>query len=151
MAVVNANNLVIGLATTESTTSLYDPIAHAQNASLSFSNALIDTTTKSSNSWMEKISGQRSFTLSSDGLVDYAAATGMTDVVGGGGAGTISNIALAGTNVFFQFRIGMVGYRGNGFISAFEQSGGTDDAPTFSVTIEGNGELTYDSDLTSNS
>lgn len=146
MAIVNANNLVIGLATAEAS-DLYDPIAHAQTVSLSFSNSLIDVTTKSSQAWMQKISGQRSFSLSADGLVDYDTVSGATDVVGGAGAGSVSTLALAGTSVFFQFRIGTEGYKGSGFISSFEQSGGTDDAPTFSVSIEGTGVLAYDSDL----
>ena len=148
MAIVNATNLVVGLATTE-TNALASPIAHAQSASLSFSNSLIDVTTKSSGSWMEKISGQRSWTLSTDGLLDYAAATGSTDVVGSGGAGTISALALAGTMVYIQFRIGDQGYKGAAFVSTFDQSGGTDDAPTYSLSIEGTGELEFDSDLTS--
>ena len=147
MALVNANNLVIGLATASSDTA-YAPLAHAQSASLSFSNSLIDVTTKSSNSWMQKISGQKSFSLSSDGLLDYATVTSEFDVVGDGGAGTASALALAGTEVFLQFRIGNQGYKGQGFIASFEQSGGTDDAPTYSVSIEGNGELLFDTNVT---
>ena len=98
---------------------------------------------------MQKISGQKSFSLSSDGLLDYATVANHTDVVGGGGAGTASALALAGTEVFFQFRIGNQGYKGSGFIASFEQSGGTDDAPTYSVSVEGNGELVFDTDVTS--
>ena len=134
---------------TSASDALYNPLAHAQSASLSFSNSLIDVTTKTSNSWMQKISGQKSFSLSSDGLLDYATVANHTDVVGGGGAGTASALALAGTEVFFQFRIGNQGYKGSGFIASFEQSGGTDDAPTYSVSVEGNGELVFDTDVTS--
>ena len=148
MAIVNATQLVVRLATASGNTA-YPIVAHAQNVSLSFSNSLIDVTTKASNSWMEKISGQRSFTLSTDGLLDYAALSGATDVVGGGGTGTASALALAGTQVFFQFGIGDQGYKGAGFVASFEQSGGTDDAPTYSLSIEGTGELEFDSDFTS--
>lgn len=147
MAIVNANNLVIRLAATASDTA-YPIIAHLQTASLSFSNSYIDITTKRSNSWMEKISGQRSWSLSGDGLVDFDAASGFVDVVGEGGAGTISALALGGTQVAVQFGIGNEGYKGAGF-ATFDLSGGTDDAPTYSITIEGTGELEYDSDFTS--
>ncbi len=33
-------------------------------------------------------------------------------------------------------------YSGSGFITSMEYSGGTEDAPTYSVTIEGSGTLT---------
>lgn len=109
MAIVNANQLVLRASTTAPSNALSPAVAHAQNASLSFSNSLIDTTTKSSNSWMQKISGQRSFSLSADGLLDYAAVSGAIDVVGAGGAGTLSALALSGAEVIFQFGIGNQG------------------------------------------
>ena len=148
MALVNANAVVIGLATTKAD-ALYNPLARANNASLSFSNSLIDVTTKSSNAWAEKISGERSWSLSSDGFADYATVADSFDVIGAGGAGTASALALAGTKVFIQFRIGSVGYKGEAFISSFDQSGGTNDAPTYSISIEGTGQLEFDSDLAS--
>ena len=121
------------------------PLAHAQTVTLDFSNALIDVTTKSSNSWMEKLSGQRSFTVSADGLVDdYATAqTNSRDITALGG------YALAGTQLYFEFGIDNARYVGSGFVSSFNQSGGTDDAPTFSITMDGTGELSYDADVTS--
>ena len=148
MALVNSNNLVVGLATSASDAA-YNPVAHAQSASLSFSNSMIDTTTKGSASWARKISGQKSWSLSTDGLLDYATLADSFDVVGAGGAGTASALALAGTEVYVQFRIGNQGYKGSGFIASFEQSGGTDDVPTFSISIEGNGILEFDADVAS--
>ena len=147
MALVNANAVVIGLATTESNTA-YSPLAHSNNASLSFSNSLIDVTTKSSNAWAEKISGERSWNLSSDGFVDYATVADEFDVVGDGAAGTASALALAGTKVFIQFRIGNQGYKGEGFITSFDQSGGTNDAPTYSISLEGTDMLEFDANVT---
>ena len=78
--------------------------------------------------------------------MDFATVTGQ-DIVGA--AGSISAFALAGSEIFFQFGIGDSRYEGSGFISSFEQSGGTDDAPTYSISIEGNGTLTYNADITS--
>lgn len=134
MAIVNANNLRILAINAESGTKI--PIAHSQSASLSISNSLIDVTTKSSNSWTEKISGQKSFSLSTDGLVDFGTTTGDSNSI------AVAGWTIAGQEIYFDFGIGNVGYEGSGFISSYDQSGGTDDAPTFSISIESNGALT---------
>ena len=151
MAILNANNLrlfVAGRAAAATAEPLADRdlLAHAQTATLDISNSLIDVTTKDSNSWMEKISGQKSFSLSSDGLIDYAATTDQNNAV------TLADLAIAGTEVDFAFGIdtdldkfGDAGdeyYEGSGFIESFSQSGGTDDAPTYSISIGSNGALT---------
>lgn len=138
MAIVSSNNLRILVAADTSGDGSFNgskiPVAFSQSASLSFSNSLIDVTTKTSNAWAEKISGQRSFTLSTDGLLDFDNASAIS----------LGGYALAGQEVFFDFGIGTKAYVGSGFISSFEQSGGTDDAPTYSISVEGNGPLVYD-------
>ena len=155
MALINGNQLKLYVgsdATRASTTTGAAgeriPFAHSQSVSLDISNSLIDVTTKDSNSWAEKISGQRSFTLSADGLVDdYTTATTERDLpkigsyVIGDGSGS--------TQIYFEFGVGDARYVGKGFISSFSQSGGTDDAPTYSISVDGNGALTYDTDVTS--
>lgn len=133
MAIVNANALRILAIDAESGTKVV--VAHAQSASLSVSNSLIDITTKSSNSWAEKLSGQKSFVLSTSGLIDYGVTTGESN------ANTVGGWALDGSEVFFDFGIDADGYRGSGFISSYEQSGGTDDAPTYTISVDGNGAL----------
>ena len=113
--------------------------AHAQSASLSISNALIDVTTKSSNSWKEMISGQKSFSLSSDGLVDYATVADAQNFT------ALADLAIAGTKIFFEIGVGTTAgeqYQGEAFISSIEQSGGTDDAATYSISLEGTAALT---------
>ncbi len=157
---VQGNDLQVYLgsnATRAVTTSGADgernPIAHAQTVTLDFSNSLIDVTTKSSNSWMEKISGQRSFTVSVDGLIDDYATTSTSDrtpLVVAGYAGIGASGATA-SQIYFEFSVGSSGearYVGSGYISSFSQTGGTDDAPTYSISIEGTGELTYSADVT---
>lgn len=141
MAIANSNSLRILAIDSESGTKI--PIAHAQTASLSFSNSLIDVTTKSSNAFATKISGQRSYSLSTDGLLDFAMVEGQTAHT------VIGTWAIAGTLVYFDFGIGNIAYVGQGFISSYEQSGGTDDAPTFSISIESSGSLAYDADTSS--
>lgn len=141
MAIVSSNSFKIQ-ALNASTGTKVD-IAHSQSASLSFSNSLIDTTTKSSDAWSSKMSGQRSFTLSSDGLSDYETTASATNVITlASWAGVAGEMAMA-QQVYFEIGIGSKTYDGSGWISSLEQSGGTDDAPTYSISIESNGSLTY--------
>ena len=158
---INGNDLQLyyGTAETRATTTTGAagerlPLAHAQTVSLEVSNSLIDVTTKASNSWKEMISGQKSFTLSADGLVDdYTASSPITareigDAVTANGS-NISSVAINGTRLYFEFGVGNSRFTGSGFISSFSQTGGTDDAPTYSVSIESTGALAYDDDVTS--
>ena len=141
MARVNGNNL--RLYALDAATGAKQQFGHSQTVSLDISNSLIDITTKDSNSWMEKLSGQKSFSLSADGILDYDT-TGTHDTV------VLADYAIAGSEIFFDFGItedgtvstGDVLYAGSGFISSFGQSGGTDDAPTYSLSLDGNGALT---------
>ena len=150
MAILNANDLRL-FAIDGDGTGTRIQMAHSQTVSLDISNSLIDITTKDSNSWMDKISGQRSFSVSADGLLDYGTTSGQNNTI------TIADYAVAGTELFFSFGIdsntgtpgtpdrqpetGDILYRGSGFLSSFGQSGGTDDAPTYSISLDGDGAL----------
>ena len=134
---INGNNLVLKTATTSGGTKTI--FAHAQTASLSVNNALIDVTTKSSNSWKEMISGQKSWSVSSDGLVDYATVADAQNFT------ALADLAIAGTKVFIEIGVGTTAgdqYEGEAFIASIEQTGGTDDAATYSISLEGTGALT---------
>ena len=133
MAVINGNDFVIKYATTEAGTKLV--FGHAQSASISFSNSLIETTTKDSASWMENITGKKSFTISTDGLIDYAVVATENNFE------DFADTAIAGTKVFFTIGTGDGTYEGEAFIDSFEGSGGTDDVATYSVSLTGTGAL----------
>lgn len=134
MATFKGNDFVIKYATTDSGTK--QVFAHAQSASLSFSNSLIETTTKDSDSWTEMISGKKSFSLSTDGLIDYATIADKHNFE------AFADVAIAGTKIFFTVGNGSDTYEGEGFIESFEANGGTDDVATYSCSISGTGELT---------
>ena len=142
MALVNGNNLRLYAIDGDGTGTRIQ-LAHSQTVNLDISNSLIDITTKDSNSWMEKLSGQRSFSVSTDGLLDY-------DTTGTHDGPALADFAIAGTELHFSFGItvggtlstGDVVYTGSGFVSSFNQSGGTDDSPTYSISIDSNGALT---------
>lgn len=140
MAIINGNSLTLAIHTTSGSEVRF---AHSQSASLSFSNALIDTTTKDSGSWDEMISGRRSFTISTDGLFDFDDVTSRTS------GEQFSDFAIAGSQVFFQFTrpVGglstgdAVGWSGSAFIESFEVSAASDEATSFSISLKGTGEL----------
>ena len=70
--------------------------------------------------------------------MDFEAVAGDTDVQ------ELFTQMLARTAVTFVFGLtGAAGYTasGSGFITSLEISGGTEDAPTYSVSIEGSGAL----------
>ena len=149
---INGNDLKLYIATSDTRASTTTgaqgeriPFAHAQTVSLDFSNSVIDITTKDSNSWREIISGQKSFTLSTDGLLDMFTGTSTTVR----NTDDINMYAINGTTLYFDFGVGNARFSGQGVISSLSQSGGTDDAATYSVTIDGSGELTWDDDITS--
>ena len=132
MAVLNGNDLVLGIATTATTVAF----AHSESASISFNNSLIDTTTKDSASWEEMISGRKSWSVSTDGLVDFATVSGATNTV------AFATLALAGTEVFVRFGVDSGdAYTGSAFIESFELSSTSDDVATYSVSLKGTGAL----------
>ena len=143
MAIVNANGFKLYTSLTEGGT--YEELGHSTSASLDFTMSSIDVTTKATNAWMEKIPGVRGFTISADGFNDYASVAGQ-DIIGT--SGTISALSLSNTLVYFQIGIGNSRFTGSGYITSFNQTGGTNDAPTYSISLEGTGELEYDADVT---
>ena len=114
-------------------------LMHSQNVSLSMNIDTIDISTKDSAGFRDLLGGQKSFSLSADGLMDFDATAGDTDVQ------ELFTQALARTEVDFVFGIddaSLYNMSGSGFITSIEVTGGTEDAPTYSCTIEGTGALT---------
>lgn len=134
MAAFNGKDLVLKYATTEAGTK--QVFAHARTCSLSFSNSLIDVTTKDSASFEEMISGRRSATLSTDGLVDYSATTDSHNFE------ALADVAIAGSKVFFTYGVGSDTYEGEAFIESFEASGEADSEATYSASLKVTGAIT---------
>ena len=141
MAKFNGNDLVLAIGDGEATTPVLQKFAHSTTASISFSNSLIDVTTKDSMSWEEMISGRKSFTISAEGLADF------NDVSSATSTEQFSDLALPGTLVAFTFEKAssvsgvFLGYSGNARIESFEISAPSDDSATYSVSLKGTGEL----------
>ena len=94
---------------------------------------------------MEKISGQRGFTLSAEGLVDDLVTASTTTRA----PQSVAAYMIAGTQLYFEFGVDNARYVGSAFITSLSASGGTDDAPVYSISLESTGALTFDEDVTS--
>ena len=106
----------------------------------------IDISTKDSSGFRDLLAGQMSFSLSADGLMDFAGVAGDTEVdelfnqmfqpVGGTGRTAVTFVFGLASPASGDFT-----YSGSGFITSLEISAGMEDAPTYSVSIEGTGAL----------
>ena len=141
MAIFNGTDLILKVSPSSTAGTPDTPVKlmHSQNVSLSMNVDTIDISTKDSAGWRDLLGGQKSFSLSADGLMDFSATAGDTDVA------ELFDQMMDRTAVDFTFALATpAGYTitGDGFITSLEISGGTEDAPTYSVSIEGTGTLT---------
>lgn len=137
MARINGNDLVIKLVTrptSGSATTLV--VAHSTTASLSISDALIDITSKDSNSWEEHLTGRKSATLSGEALLDLSTITNQNS------ATSILDLQVAGTQINWDFGAGTDVYQGTGFFTSVTANGPSDDVATYSFEIKVTGAVT---------
>ena len=139
MAIFNGTDLVLKVSPSDGVADV--KLMHSQTVSLSINVDTIDISTKDSSGFRDLIGGQKSFSLSADGLMDFAGVAGDTE------PDELFTQAMNRTAVTFIFGLasptsGMYTYSGSGFITSMEYSAATEDAPTYSVSIEGSGTLT---------
>lgn len=138
MAIFNGTNLILKVQATTGSADKFK-LMHSQNVSLSYNVDTIDVTNKDSGGNRTLLGGTKSYSLSADGLMDFVSAGTTTDV------DELFTQARDREPVSFTFGLATPAgytYTGSGFITSLEISGGTEDAPTYSVTIEGSGDLT---------
>lgn len=128
MAVFNGTNIAVSVGGTV--------LAQAQECSLTLNQETIDVTTKDSSGNRELIGGLKSGSVSVSGLIDTGAGSGMQTLqaqfdTGGSVAIIFDHVAASGKT-----------FSANGILTSFEQSGGTEDAPTYSASIELTGAIT---------
>ena len=139
MAIFNGTDLILKVSPSNGGTAV--KLMHSQSVSLSVNTDTIDISTKDSAGFRDLLGGQKSFSLSADGLMDFAGVAGDTE------PDELFTQMMARTAVTFAFGFdspatGEYSYSGSGFITSLEMTGGTEDAPTYSVSIEGSGTLT---------
>jgi len=140
MAIFNGTDLILKVSPTSGGTEA--KLMHSQSVTLDVSMDTIDITTKDSSGRQELLAGLTSFSLSSDGLMDFnPTVVGDTE---------FDELFLQGytnrTPVTFIFTLGTTNsgdytFSGSGIITALSISGGVEDAPTYSVSIQGSGAL----------
>ena len=111
-------------------------------------------TSKASNSYAQRLPGMRDFSISFEGYTDYDQATQdlagtTTDAADTANVTELFALQDAGTEIFFRFGVGASRFIGSFFLTSVSQTGGTDEAPTYSGSGEGNGAISYDADVTS--
>ncbi len=133
MALINGTNLTIKIGTPPGAALL-----KATTASIELSVDLPDATTKDSAGWSEFFAGVRSWTLSSDGLIDYASdAKVETD--------ELVTMLINRTAVIVEFSTATSGdmkLTGSAFITSISQTADMESPAGFSVSFQGTGALT---------
>ena len=129
-SVMNSTDVVIIVAS--------EIVGKMTSASLSVSMATRDTSTKQSAGWMEVLEGQKSWTLSGEGLVVYNNAGKATP-------DEIYTLLSNRTAVAVEFGSETTDekyYSGSGFFTEFTTDAGVEDNATFSFSFQGTGVLT---------
>lgn len=100
-------------------------------AEISRSMNVIETTDKTSNGWVTKIGGTKEWSVELEAFM----------VVGDAGFTALNTAFKNRAEVDVEVAIGGITFEGKALISDFPLSAPQDDAVTFSVTLEGTGEL----------
>jgi len=140
MAIFNGTDLILKVSPSDGGTDA--KLMHSQSVTLDVSTETIDITTKESSGRQEVIAGLTSFSLSSDGLMDFNPTTAAdTEVDELFVQGYTNRTAVTFTFTLATTATGDYTFSGAGIITALSITSGVEDAPTYSVTIQGTGTL----------
>lgn len=138
MAILNGTEIKVYSSATNNL------VAFAQNCTLNVNHSPREITNKESGGWKEILEGLRDYSIDIDGAYAWtdAAGTALTD-----GVDDVLKTNLLITRQAVDFIFGDtsaddVSYAGSGFITSVSITGGTEDTATYSLSIEGTGELT---------
>lgn len=115
-------------------------VAGQRNASLEMSAETMDTTTKLSGGWAEKIAGLKSWTTSLDGVYvkDGVGLDALETAFFDGEAVDVSFVKpTTASSVSYEF-----GYKGKAIITSMNAEAGQDDVVSYSISFDGTGALT---------
>ena len=136
MAVFNGTDLIIKLSSTSGGSEF--KLLHATSCTFSTTSDVIDVTNKDSSGFLTQLQGQRSHTLQADGLMDFTSTLSTTD------PDELFTQMMNRTTVSFTFQKDPAEgftYTGSGIITSFEISAGVEDAPVYSITLQGTGSF----------
>ena len=136
-SVMNSTDVVIQVSSDGSS---YEIVGKMTSASLAVSMATRDTSTKDSAGWMEVLEGQKSWTLSGEGLVVYSN-TGKTT------PDEVYTFLHNRTKLYVKFgstTTDEYAYVGQGYFTEFSNDAGFEDNATFSFSFQGTSTLTQE-------
>ena len=120
-------------------------VAFAQNCTLNVNHSPREITNKESGGYKEILEGLRDFSIDIDGAYAWtnAGGTALTDGVDDVLETNVLNARQAVTFIFGDTQsTSDISYSGSGFITSVSITGATEDTATYSLSIEGTGELT---------
>ena len=142
-SVFNGTSLVVLIGT--------EVIGYATSCSLSLAIDAPDASTKQSLGWADEIGGQRSWSLTTDGLATVIPGTVATYI----STTELANLAIARTPVQVKFTtvdnstvggvtpvVGDTYYSGSAFIESVDMTADMENPVTYSVSFKGTGVLT---------
>lgn len=126
MAIQRSNSFTL-IVNTEDADHL--AFAHSQEASISFTNSLVEATLGKTDGWTEYITGKKSSVISFSGLQDYGTITNRFNT------DDLADFLIDSDLLYFQIGDGDDNEHGKGYISEITLEGGTDDVATYSGTF----------------
>ena len=137
MAILNGTEIKVYSASTNNL------VAFAQNCTLNVNHSPREITNKESAGFKEILEGLRDFSIDIDGAYAWTNANGvaLTDGVDDVLEANVLNARQQVNFIFGDTSSNDISYGGKGYITSVSITGGTEDSASYSLSIEGTGEL----------
>lgn len=131
--IINASSIRVFLGTTDDSEVVVD---HVTECSISLNTDIRDITTKTSGGWREILPALKSASLSLSGLFAEEATNNFNQLVDHQIAGELVHVIFTNTGAGTTANAGDEQFDVSGYITSLEQTAGTEDNVTFSMTLE---------------
>lgn len=131
--IINASSIRVFLGTTNDSEVVVD---HVTECSISLNTDIRDITTKTSGGWREILPALKSASLSLSGLFAEEATNNFNQLVDHQIAGELVHVIFTNTGAGTTANAGDEQFDVSGYITSLEQTAGTEDNVTFSMTLE---------------
>lgn len=131
--IINASSIRVFLSTTNDSEVVVD---HVTECSISLNTDIRDITTKTSGGWREILPSLKSASLSLSGLFAEDATNNFNQLVDHQIAGNLLYVIFTNTGAGSSANAGDEQFDVAGYITSLEQTAGTEDNVTFSMTLE---------------
>ena len=131
--IINASSIRVFLGTTDDSEVVVD---HVTECSISLNTDIRDITTKTSGGWREILPSVKSASLSLSGLFAEDATNNFNSLVDHQIAGNLLYVIFTKVGAGTAANAGDEQFDVSGYITSLEQTAGTEDNVTFSMTLE---------------